>query len=116
MHLPILPILWLSAGDSINYVWSWRNLRRDGQATKTLIQEIVNYQACNETGTKTATPLQMFSQNKFLFAICINFVEIDFVSKKNSGQSERGVKPLFWGKASNIEPSIQVSCMVKEKK
>ena len=85
-------------------------------ATKTLIQEIVNYQACNETGTKTATPLQMFSQNKFLFAICINFVEIRFASKKNSGESERGVKPLFWGKASNIEASVQVSCMIKERK
>ena len=85
-------------------------------ATKTLIQEIVNYQACNETGTKTATPLQMFSQNKFLFAICINFVEIRFASKKNSSQSERGVKPLFWGKASNIEASVQVSYMIKERK
>ena len=26
MYLPILPILWLPAGDSINYVSSWRNL------------------------------------------------------------------------------------------
>ena len=34
-------------------------------ATKTLIQEIVNYQACDETGTKTATPLQMFSKTSF---------------------------------------------------